>query len=271
MKTYAFGLVFLLSVPVGADTIDAPWAVVPALPGACYTEQDHLSETAAAALETLDEDISAQNAINDEISGQVGDMANADPFAMAQRMQDYMMNNPEAATQMLEGLQTTGQTSADLLAGESEWEIERGGELDDLITRYRAAFAEMRAPIDSQIAALPTEPTEAGAVFTDEAIAQLPAINRQASAAYERLCAEWWQPGPFATWLKEYRRYLTDERAPRERDLSDKSKQQFDIQGVDTSGYRSTAEMDAARDYLQKMQRIYAERLQKPTDIHVIP
>jgi hypothetical protein len=129
----------------------------------------------------------------------------------------------------------------------------------------------MRALIDAKIAALPTEQSEGGDYLTDEAIAQMPAIMQEANTEYERLCVEWWQPGPFAAWLMEYRSYLTDERVPAEQDLFEQTKQQWEIQGVDTSEARSTAAMDAAHDYLQRLEKIYAERKRGPASFKIVP
>lgn len=274
MKSYAFIPALLLSLPAGAEPIDDPWSLVPPAPTACYDEQDNFLAKVGAALATLDEEISTQMAMNDDIKAGLGDTSTgeADPFAMAQRMQDYMMNNPEAATRMMQDLSATGQTFSEDLSQQIEREQELTGALDAQITGYRNAFAEMRAPIDATIKALPTEVVGEGfVVFTDEAIAQLPAINRQSSAAYEELCARWWKRGPLAAPLAEFRTFLIEEKVAGAEHQFDQTRQQLDIQGIDTSEYRSTAAMDAAADYLRQLQRIYVQRLEKPSDIHVNP
>lgn len=103
-----------------------------------------------------------------------------------------------------------------------------------------------------------------------EAIAQLPAIATQANAAYETLCTHRWKPsGPFAGWLSEYRNYLTSERVPKADDISDRTREQLEIQGVDTNEFHSSATMDAARDFLKRMNQIYTERLARPMNVSV--
>lgn len=272
MKAYALLFTLCTALPAGATTVDDPWILVPPLPGSCYREQDEFLDNVAAGLATLDEEISAQTAMNDEIGSQVGDMAEADPFEMAQRMQQYMLDNPEQGMKMMEGLYATGQTISEDVSEDVESEQERGAALDGLIADYRSAYAAMRAPIDARLAALPTEIVGEGTEsWTEAAIAQLPSISQQANTAYEQLCAQWWQPGPFPAWLTEYHSYLVEERVPREQGLAEQTRQQWDIQGIDTENFQSTAAMDAARNYMKRLQQIYAERQARPSSFHVEP
>ena len=271
MKSKVFAIALCVALPAGATPPTDPWALVPALPSGCYEEQDGYLAKVDTAIAMFDQEIDAQRAINDEIGGQVASAASADPYAMMDRMQDYLMNNPEEATKMMEDLYATGQTIGDELVEDIEREQELTAPLDGLSARYRTAYAEHRAPIEAMVAALPTEEGEAGAYFTDEAIAQLPAINRQANAAYERLCAQWWQNGPFVAPLTEFRAFLANDRAPRQDKVFAQGKQQWDIQGIDTSEARSLAAMEAARDYLKQVQRVYGLRVQNRTDLHIRP
>lgn len=268
MKAYAMALTLCVALSAGATAPDDPWALVPALPSGCYRQQDDFLENVAAGLESLDQEIRAQEAINDELGSQMGDMAEQDPFALAQRMQQYMMDNPEEGMKMMEGLYATGQTLGDEVSEDNASEVARGAALDDLITNYRAAYVEMRAPIDARWEALPTYRTEAGPALTEEAYEQLPSIARQANAAYEELCAEWWQPGPFPAWLEEFHSYLTEERVPRNQNLEEQGRQQWEIHGVDTSNFHPVANMNAARAYLQTLKQIYVERKARPSSFH---
>jgi hypothetical protein len=270
MKKFASILALCLSLLAAAAPPENPWPLVPALPSACFGEQDRFLESVATGIAALDERISAQQTINDQVSSQVGNMAAADPFELAQRMQEYLMNNPQAATKMMEDLYASGQTMAEDAAAENERAQELTAAIDGHIARYRSAFATMRTPIDAKIAALPTEETEAGPMLTNESIARLPAFSAEANTAYQQLCATWWQPGPFAALLAEFRKFLTDDKVPREDKTFDQGKQQWAIQGVDTSEVRSTAAMDAARSYLQQLQKVYTERLDKPFDFGVV-
>ncbi len=263
MKNYLPGLALLLSL-TSAAAVDDPWSLVPSLPDACYDNQDQLAGRITVGIATLDEEIIAQNERNNEISGQFNDMAEADPFEMAQRMQQYLLDNPEESMAMMEKLYATGQTVYEDTTARYEREQELTTVLENIIVRYRAAFADMRAPFDAQYAALPTEDKGVHYGLTSEGIAQLPVISQQAGIAYEQFCAKWWKSGPFAAPLSELRKFLSDEKVPREEELFEQGRQQLDIQGVDTGEYRATASMEAARSYLQQLQRVYAERLEAP-------
>lgn len=271
MNPKVLAITFFVSLPAGATPPADPWALVPPLPSACYDEQDGYMAKVAAATATLDEEILAQDAINNSANEQLATMSEADPFEMAQRMQEYMMNNPEGATKMMEDLYSTGQTYYEDFTADAERERALKVPLDDLVARYRAEFAEIRAARDAKLAALPTDEDAAEFYWTKEALAQLPAINQQTDAAYAKVCAEWWQDQPFAAPLAEFRTFLANEHVPAQDESFRRNKQQWDIQGVDTSEFQSTAAMAATRNYLQQLQLIYQERAEHRTDLHVQP
>lgn len=62
-----------------------------------------------------------------------------------------------------------------------------------------------------------------------------------------------------------------EERVPREQDLDAQSVQQWNIHGVDTSNYHSTAAMRAARAYPDVIGQIYILRLERPSHFHETP
>jgi len=272
MNTRLLGITLLFPAAALAQVVDNPWSLAPALPTACYESQDQVAETVAASLATLEDAITEQEANNDQVGGQVSDMAEADPFAMAARMQEYAMSNPEKMMEMMQSLQSTGQTIGEDMGESTAREQELVTEIDELMARYKEDFARMRKPFEAAVAALPTRPSEAGDVYTQEAIAQLPAINKRGSDDYDAFCKGWWTPGgQFAAKLDEFRTYLTDERIPFEDNVFEQGQNQWMIQGLDVSNTHSTASMDAVRDYLRQMQRIYALRVDEPTQLHVKP
>lgn len=266
MKAHVIGMALLVSLPVCADPIDNPWALVPAMPTACYKAQDNLDETITARLATLDDAISTQSALNDEANGQMTGMAAEDPWAMADRMAQYMMDHPGEGIEKMQAMAATGQTLSGDVTTQSEWELAHGKKLDDLVANYRAAFAAFMTTVDAKLEALPTGVVgESRDAWTEEAYALMPAIAKQANTDYEALCTHWWKPaGPFASWLTEFRSHLVDERIPTEQDVSDRTRDQLEMHGIDTIEVRSTATMDAARDYLDNMKTIYTERQARP-------
>jgi hypothetical protein len=271
MKNYAVIFALLFACPAGAEFIEDPWSIVPAVPTTCYREQDNFATEVEAAIATLRESSTTQAALSKGISDQLGAAADVDPFALAQRMQEYMMTNPEEGMKMLQSMQTMGQSIGADISQENERRVELTTALDDLRSQYRNEYAAMRAPIDARLDAMLTKIEGHEAYYDEAATKLLPEYNRQASAAYEQLCGKWWQGRRFAAPLEEYRSFLVDEYTPRLDETSEQTRQQLDIQGIDTSEYRSTASMDAAIEYLEKLQQIYAERLEKPSNRHVVP
>jgi cell fate (sporulation/competence/biofilm development) regulator YlbF (YheA/YmcA/DUF963 family) len=255
MKLYFFGLTLLAPLLAIADPIDDPWSLVPSAPTGCYSKLDNFDNESAAALARLDETSSTQVALNKEIWDQLGDSAQVDPFELAARMQEYMMTNPSEGMKMLEAMQTTGQNIGADMSMDNERSTELTVAIDELISRYHEEYAQTRAPIDALV-----EKIWDGDASVDDVSTRLPGMSQQANGAYESLCARWWKSGPFDTALSELRTYQIDDSVPRSLEQFEQTRQQLDIQGIDTSEYRSTAAVDAAREYVRQLQRIYALR-----------
>ena len=71
-----------------------PFAKVPPLPTACYLANETFPDKLAAARETVLADRTRQQEINDKIEK---DYQSLDPMEMTQRMQQWMMENPQEA------------------------------------------------------------------------------------------------------------------------------------------------------------------------------
>lgn len=90
---------------------------MPALPTACYSSQDKWWEQSSAAFDAVQQAHNEQNDINAAISQNATDTFGADPFAMAARMQQEMMNDPQNARKKMEQmLQQNEQAQAEVPA-----------------------------------------------------------------------------------------------------------------------------------------------------------
>ena len=259
--------VALLATTVSADAPEDPWASLPATPASCYSGEDGFADSIGASIGRLDEEIAAQQAVNTAIKDQAfssGDDGETDMMAMAARMQQYMMDDPEKAMQMMQNL--TSESNSEETQASLEREMELAPVLDENLDAYDAAYEGMYASSNAKFAGLPTIEGEAGSSFAPEALGDLRRISREANAEYEALCAKWFHSGPMLAWLEEYRGFLTEDRVPRQEHLDDLTRQQFEFQRVDVTNYRSTAAMAAARDYAKALGRIFAKRQEQPFD-----
>jgi hypothetical protein len=255
----------MLSAWVAAEVPGDPWALIPALPTACYAQEDQFPAKIEAALAKLEEGISEQNALNEDVNRA---MHNMDPMQTAQHLQQAMMKNPQEAMRIKQNAMTATRNYTAGLAADDAPERERAAALDDLITQYNSAYAVLFDAIQAKLDALPTVVNGSETVFAPQALGELRAIGQQANAGYEKLCAEWWQPGPFPAWFASYRDYLVNKRVPREADYVQSSIEQLTLgSGLDTSAFKPTASIEAARDYAMALGKAYAIRLEKPADM----
>jgi len=266
---YAGFSVAFLAMSVQADPVDDPWALLPAPPTGCYSGQDHFADSLAASMEQIEQEIVAQETANGEVKDQAfttGEGGETDMMAMAQRMQQYMLDDPEKAMQMMQNLQAASATGTDDTLALLEREQEFAPALDKHLADYDAAYRSLYDSFDAKFAGLPTGEGEAGTFFLPEARGDLIRISGEANAEYKALCAKWFQSGPLVGWLEEYRGYLVDDRVPMEEERDNLVREQYEFQRVDVSNYHSTAAMEAARDYGKYLGRIFARRQEKPFD-----
>ena len=98
-----------------APAADAgPWAKVPAAPTACYTSQDQCQDQNSAAVDAVQKEHYAANERNDGTASRNSSEAQAaNPMAMAQAMQQAMMNDPQNAQKYMEQMTQQGQARSD--------------------------------------------------------------------------------------------------------------------------------------------------------------
>jgi len=227
-----------------------PWTQVPALPTACYGNQDDFSEVSRARIDSLTHDVERQQAVNDELAERFRTM---DFMEKQRRMSEYMMQHPQEATKIMEAFQAAGsQANTDAkLQAVHEQEQQRAA-LDASFGRYRAAYVATMDPFNRKIAAV-------GEEFTLWDSPRKKPINAQADQAYAKLCAQWWRSGPFLAHLAEYKKTLV-QGIPEQQKAAQLMTTNLSWAGIPAAAYRSTAPMEAVKHYMERAAEIFSKR-----------
>lgn len=266
----------VICVQVLAETPAAasgPWVKVPALPTACYSGDDKWWDQNNAAIDAVQQDHYAQNDINGAISQRATDTFGADPMAVAQRLQQAMMNDPANAQKYMEQMMQQSEQAPAQVAAQSEKEKQLDAEAKTLMQQYKAALTKAMAPADARWTALKKRmgipmdspgPGESG--VPEWAWAEWDVILHERDQAYVANCAKWWSAtGPIHAYLKRYKDYLVLERIPYEKEMLDGPKlRHYQTLNVPTDGWRTTTDYEAAEDYMRRASSLFGERAQQP-------
>lgn len=264
--------VFTVATSQGAQPPASPWAKAVPLPTACYASQDQFNDKNAAAIELVSAEASAQSAANDEIAHNLSAEMGKDPMAMAARMQEQMMKDPQAAMKLM---QQTGAAEdpeaaqAERMAAldkEQQWQAEE----KDLVKRYHAAVQAALAPARAHFAALQkklgiTEGWGVGETSPAWAYVEYDAVKREADQSYAAICPQWWGPtGAMQAFMKRYKDHLINERIPFDEENASKGKAALSMATASAGSYKSTAIINAVRDHMKLAGRLYRERSSDP-------
>jgi hypothetical protein len=268
-----FACAMISATVLAAQPPASPWARTVALPTACYTSQDQFAETNRVALEAVSNDASSQKAKNDQISHDWGAKAGEDPMAMAARLQEQMMKDPQAAMKLMQQTGATQDPEAaqarrmQSLEKIQQWDAEEKA----LIKRYQAAAQAALGPARAHFAALRKRLgiTEGWGVgeggAPDWAYLEYDNIKREADRAYAAFCPQWWgATGAMPAFMKRYKDYLVNERIPYDEETASQGQAALAMGTASTAGYRSTVTLDAVADYMRLAGRLYVERDWEP-------
>jgi hypothetical protein len=242
------------------------WKLVPTMPAGAWYRDDGFEgkaqEAGQAAIAAKDQ----QDALNAKISEQFDKM---DMMEKGQRMQAWMMRNPQAATRMLEA-----SSDADGAAAAAE-ELKRStGRLEKEKEALKKAFdsAVDRAvqPVDARIEALikaKTQQLKVDAVFTTDAdYGAYVALIDERNAAYEKASAPFFGAGgSFHRWLAAFRSDVTEKALAHTDAGTAMLVQQYAIMDTPSGGYRSTGGYDVVRTYLAHLGDIAGHRRWRAT------
>lgn len=250
----------------------SPWAKVPALPTACYSGEDKWWDQNNAALEAVQQAHSEQNGINSAIERKYNDEVAADPMAMAQRLQQKMMDDPQNAQKYMEQMVETSEQAQTEVPAQSAREQQLEAESKTVMKQYEAALAKTMGPADARWTALKKKlgipmdsygPGELG--VPDWAWEEWYVILRERDKAYLATCAQWWTAtGPIHAYMKRYKDYLVQERIPYEKKLVDEpTLEQYKMMDFPAAGWRTTTDYEAAEDYIKMASKLFGERRER--------
>jgi len=247
-------VVAVLPAPLLAQS-QGPWAKVPALPTGCYNAPDSAwYNTVARDKAALEQEIEKQEAANTAVSDAFKDQ---DPAAKQAAIQAAMMKDPQGAMKAMQAIQQEGtdeKQAARMAVAEREatW----NPEFDTLSMKYRAALGAAVDPIAKKMNAVHSGE---GMTAADEAAVK--AFQKEADAAYAKVCAQWFQAnGTFTKWLATYKDFLVKERLPYWESEFSAQKGMFGFFGMNVANYKSYDAQKAATDYLEMARRVFVQR-----------
>jgi hypothetical protein len=266
--------------PARPAVATGPWAKVPPLSTLCYQYTGEVADPFYAQLDSakaaVSADLEKQNAINAKIAEEY---QNIDPMEQAQRMQQWMMSNPQEAMAMMQAAQQAGaaaaEASTDLQAAVQREEAKKAP-WNALVKSYEDARIAAYAPLEPRRKALAARVGFAYGTSREELLrpvafsgesyspadwTDVESLNAEYDRAYGSLCPQWWgASGKFQTYLKQEKDRLINERIP-ELDKAEAPRlQQYAIMNTPTATYRSTAQLQAVSEYLEVVSNVYALR-----------
>ena len=188
----------------------------------------------------------------------------------AQRMQAFMMKNPQAAMKMMQNEQaagastTSGVQQADASARRLQAELQRSQA--DFRAAVEAAVKPVQARQKQLIDAKTTKVGEAAIpMFTAAADhAQYVQLIGEENAAYERACAAYFGAGgTFQKWLSSYRAEVAEKMV----NTGDAGEavmiMQMAAMDLPGGGYKSTVPLKQAQNFMRTMRTVYDIRHNK--------
>ena len=247
----------------------SPWAKAPALTTTCFYGADPFPAKLDAALAAVKAGRDNQLAVNQKIEEEYKSI---DPMEMANRMQQWMMSNPQEATKYLQGIQAVGEDfnarMPEISAAQQRFRDEEAA----LIKRYKAALDTAYAPGYARFTALkqklgvdPAYPSVKDPGTPDWAMVEENVIMRDLDKAYAATCPQWWgAAGPVHAWLKTYRDWITNTYIPFNDRLSSQNAQTYAIMGTPSAAWKAVSDYDGVIMYLEAVGRVFMERREKP-------
>lgn len=260
------------SVLAAQGNADDPWRKVPPLPTSCFHDQWAFDKTLGDVYAQLGEAQAKQQEINDALVLKFGEM---DMQVKMQKMMEYMRKDPQKAQKMMEAQANiaTGIKN-DVMSG------------DDARKEREAEFAQLTASFNSEMDAgakpfrtrrdeiMKTSRRVLGEgdnwEFTTKAAeTEFNTLIDKENADYEARCAAYFGAnGKMHQWLASYRETVIDPVA-RATEANDETRATLMmIMESPGAGYRSTAQLEAVREYVRVARKPFALRRNKVPNIH---
>ena len=241
------------------------WSLVPAFATSCFADDD-FSDKVDAARTAIDAEMERQNKINVAATERFNNM---DMAEKAQRMQAFMMKDPQAAMKMMQGEQAAGTSGQARITEASESSARLDAELERLRGAFRASSEQARKPVIARQEALIKAKTVlvgevAMPAFTTAADhAQYVQLIAEENTAHERACAPYFGPdGSFHKWASSYRTEVVDKLAGG--GAGDAVMiMQMQAMGLPGGDYKDTTPLQQANEFLRRVRDIWAIRPNK--------
>jgi len=275
LPAVAAALVCAQASAAPATAVSDPWSKVPALSTACFSSQDQWPGKNDAAIETVHASMTAQNEKNTALDQQANQALSENPMAMAQAVQQAMLDDPANAQKLIEKMTRNGQQAQTEVPAQMDKEKQIEAESKALLKQYDAALTKAMGPAQARWNAYQKRmgwEVEPGFAYVPDpswprsAWQEWAAVQKDRDTAYAATCAQWWSAtGQFQGYMKRYKSYLVQERIPYEKKLIDEPKlDNFRMLSVPAGDYRTTTDMDAAIDYMKMASSMYGHRMSDP-------
>jgi hypothetical protein len=246
-----------------------PFAKLPALPTACYLGDDPFSDQVAAATDATQADIERQKAINQQIEDEFN---NIDPMVKAQKMQQWMMSNPQEAMKWAQAQQQLGADTQTVGPELNASALQFENEKKSLVAGYEAALKQAAAPADARMEAMNAKLGPNGCGVGDTECSPEPwvveeynAIQKLRDTGYQGVCATYWSAtGQVPGYLKRYRDWLTTKWIPSWIRTDEARVSQYAIMNTPAASWKSTIPQESALKYMETARGLYANRRSKP-------
>lgn len=255
------------ALPAQATATD-PWTKVPAAPTTYFGDLDFSRKLLDLAAE-LQDLRRQQEEINTRISVEYQKLG---PMEIVNRMNAFMMKDPQKAAKMMEAQQATA-TQLNPAAIDAA-KRERNAEFEQLHAAFKADMEAAAKPYQAareEIKKTGTVLVLGGADWGFKTKAAETAYNEQIdkeNADISARSAAWFGPsGKFTAWLASYRSTVIDPMAKGEEGIDGLKVAQFAMMETPAGAFRSTAQIKAAREYLQEMGRVFGLRLDKVPNV----
>jgi len=265
----AFALFLVSATTLAQAPVASPFAKLPALPTTCYAEGDTFSDKVAAATKATQAEMERQKAVNQQIEEEFN---NIDPMVKAQKMQQWMMSNPQEAMKWAQAQQQIGAEAQtvgpELNAAAMQFESEKKA----VVAGYESALKQSAAPADARMEAMNAKLGPSGCGVGDTECSPEPwvveefnAIQKLRDTGYQGVCATYWSAtGKVSGYLKRYRDWLSTTWMPSLIKADEVRLSQYAIMNTPAASWKSTIPQETALKYLETARGLYAQRLTGP-------
>jgi hypothetical protein len=160
----------------------------------------------------------------------------------------------------MQAVANLGQGTVGVIADMSEERMQLASELEEHSASYDTTVEDSLAPSQATYKDW-IDLFFGGKATESEGRVLLGKVN----AAYEAVCADWWQPGPFHEYLARLQQTLADDAMQSDASLPELLKT-YEMMGISTQGYRSLETIKAAQEYLRQAQAVYGKRWHAPLE-----